>query len=734
MSVNFDGKIREKIIGYDRTDTTSSNESKTKSKTVGAHVSFSDDDIKKLQRKREKEGWCIMCGEVKTHKKVLIRMVPETVHGLVYQGVCLRCNPSPNIEGCRLSYGNLRLGWERAIRATDFKFKWEPSHEPSNDCFNTAYVRKVEFLSMDSGEPRVGRVSLVTAEDSVSESLVECAYGRTLVSFNDIEKAQKMNLEGKKQWFYGVCARLSMPNESQVLISVSQNHVLDDSIKAVMSLNQADLRKKWVVARDTEVGEMSLDSWYTTVIDELFSSDSGLWEKCAGDETRFDIKFMRDMVGGSKSSGDGDYLALKVREYVSQRFRFIGRILGKALLDGKIVRGCRLASHLYMLILGMPIMLHDLKHMDVQYHIYLRSLMTMFPQESRETSNTGISSLGLNFSISEKASSPRDDMVPLAPNSLIDMIPLVPNGDLIAVDDENLPEYIKSVMRYRLFGRHEVQLESFLLGFLEVVPEPLLAVFDHQELEALLCGSYTGLKTPEEDESLTEHEVSTVTMSTGFEQPLNAIAKLLPRRTESTSSRSAAATLPEALLVDAALYDAVAEPMETADNSSKIQESEVKYRLKKGRCVKCGMQTHKQTGVLKKNLCPLSNENVLNGRCLFCNPIKVNTGDQSCTGKTSVSDFSLPPPTAPSYETCPSPIDSDGRQEGEVGGIKARSQDEVQQWLVSRLPSLQKQDIDTYSERLVEDGFDSIAMMDHLEEEDLGFMKKAHKRALMKSL
>ena len=77
MSVNFDGKIREKIIGYDRTDTTSSNESKTKSKTVGAHVSFSDDDIKKLQRKREKEGWCIMCGEVKTHKKVLIRMVPE---------------------------------------------------------------------------------------------------------------------------------------------------------------------------------------------------------------------------------------------------------------------------------------------------------------------------------------------------------------------------------------------------------------------------------------------------------------------------------------------------------------------------------------------------------------------------------------------------------------------------------------------------------------------------------
>ena len=79
MSFNFDGKVREKIIGYDRSNTTSSNESKAKSRTVGigAHVSFSDDDVKKLQRKREKEGWCIMCGEVKTHKKVLIRMVPE---------------------------------------------------------------------------------------------------------------------------------------------------------------------------------------------------------------------------------------------------------------------------------------------------------------------------------------------------------------------------------------------------------------------------------------------------------------------------------------------------------------------------------------------------------------------------------------------------------------------------------------------------------------------------------
>jgi hypothetical protein len=43
-------------------------------------------------------------------------------------------------------------------------------------------------------------------------------------------------------------------------------------------------------------------------------------------------------------------------------------------------------------------------------------------------------------------------------------------------------------MRYRMMYRVKSQLNELLLGFFDVVPEPLLTVFDFQELELLMCG------------------------------------------------------------------------------------------------------------------------------------------------------------------------------------------------------------------------------------------------------
>lgn len=59
---------------------------------------------------------------------------------------------------------------------------------------------------------------------------------------------------------------------------------------------------------------------------------------------------------------------------------------------------------------------------------------------------------------------------------------------------------------------------------------------------------------------------------------------------------------------------------------------------------------------------------------------------------------------------------------------------EVKQWLQCHLPRLQKQDVDKYCQCFVVEGFDSIDVLEHLEEEDLHFMKQGHKRALLKKL
>ena len=100
-----------------------------------------------------------------------------------------------------MSYG---LGWERTIRATDFKFKWERSDESGgglkssgSSLDNISYVRKIEFLGGDISNEGVfcaaGRVTLIPYDSSAVDSVVECVKtGRTIASFSDLERAQKM--------------------------------------------------------------------------------------------------------------------------------------------------------------------------------------------------------------------------------------------------------------------------------------------------------------------------------------------------------------------------------------------------------------------------------------------------------------------------------------------------------------------------------------------------------------
>jgi hypothetical protein len=58
----------------------------------------------------------------------------------------------------------------------------------------------------------------------------------------------------------------------------------------------------------------------------------------------------------------------------------------------------------------------------------------------------------------------------------------------------------------------------------------------------------------------------------------------------------------------------------------------------------------------------------------------------------------------------------------------------LKDWLLSHLPDLQRDDVATYTMQLIEDGFDSLDMLAELTEDDLQFMKRAHRRVLAKKL
>mmetsp|Transcript_24636 Transcript_24636/g.53398 ORF Transcript_24636/g.53398 Transcript_24636/m.53398 type:complete len:180 (-) Transcript_24636:1598-2137(-) len=59
----------------------------------------------------------------------------------------------------------------------------------------------------------------------------------------------------------------------------------------------------------------------------------------------------------------------------------------------------------------------------------------------------------------------------------------------------------------------------------------------------------------------------------------------------------------------------------------------------------------------------------------------------------------------------------------------------IEQWLLRHLPHLKEADVTKYSQHLVDDGFDSVAFIEEeLLEEDLSFMKKAHRRVIARQL
>jgi hypothetical protein len=68
-------------------------------------------------------------------------------------------------------------------------------------------------------------------------------------------------------------------------------------------------------------------------------------------------------------------------------------------------------------------------------------------------------------------------------------VELKPGGASVAVTPSNKREYVDLMLRWRLLDSVAPQLAWLLRGLYEVVPKPVLAVFDYQVRTAVLSGT-----------------------------------------------------------------------------------------------------------------------------------------------------------------------------------------------------------------------------------------------------
>ncbi|GMH72160.1 hypothetical protein TrRE_jg1860, partial [Triparma retinervis] len=381
-----------------------------------------------------------------------------------------------SVNAVKLSYA--KDGWSRCLDPGDMKFHWvlntsEVAEETktSEDEFDTekyAIVRKINFSGVD-GVPgqqtnplmHSVEVSMHSASEVPTEARVERAPhdedSGPLYDHAKLAEIHGQKFPQKLEWFKEACLKLRTPwEEEHTFIFIRRSHLMEDSLKGIMALEASQLRNMF---RFEFIGEPGIDAggvareWFQLVAEQVFHPDFGLWQYSA-------VNQMCMQINASSGVANGDHL---------RYFRFIGRVLGKALFDSQIIPS-HMIRHLYKHILGWPLMFDDIEMIDTSVH---RSL-----QQVLEYAKGGadVEDLCLDFTVTEEM---------LGESKVI---PLVEGGEDMDVTNDNLKLFMESRLKYQVLDRVKDQLKELLIGFYEVVPEALLIVFDFQELELVMCG------------------------------------------------------------------------------------------------------------------------------------------------------------------------------------------------------------------------------------------------------
>ena len=121
----------------------------------------------------------------------------------------------------------------------------------------------------------------------------------------------------------------------------------------------------------------------------------------------------------------------------------------------------------YKLILNQPLNYHDIEDYDAEYYKNLKWLLEKDISDMEEC---------FTFSYEEDKF------------GVLEVKDLVENGRNIAVKEDNKFEYVQKLCYARLYDEIKPQIEAFNSGFNEIIPQKLISIFDHRELELVISG------------------------------------------------------------------------------------------------------------------------------------------------------------------------------------------------------------------------------------------------------
>lgn len=263
-----------------------------------------------------------------------------------------------------------------------------------------------------------------------------------------------LDFDVKRQWFKSQIRRLRQQasrRHGSLRLIIRRKNVFEEAYHQLRLRNEDEMRSRLHITfrneEGVDAGGLSRE-FFGILAKEMFNPNYALFTS-----TEDGCTFQPNQ----HSSINPDHLSY---------FRFVGRIVGKALADGFLL-DAHFTRSLYKHMLGIEPTHHDMEAIDPNYYKNLKTIL--------EYSLIDIG-LDLTFSIEDHS---------FGRNQIVD---LIPNGRTIPVTDGTKAQYVSLVCQHRMTNAIQSQIKAYLDGFYELVSPELIVIFSPRELELLISG------------------------------------------------------------------------------------------------------------------------------------------------------------------------------------------------------------------------------------------------------
>ncbi|XP_061371769.1 E3 ubiquitin-protein ligase UPL1-like [Gastrolobium bilobum] len=266
-----------------------------------------------------------------------------------------------------------------------------------------------------------------------------------------------IDFDNKRSHFRSKIKHQHDHHHSPLRISVRRAYVLEDSYNQLRMRSTQDLKGRLTVHFQ---GEEGIDAggltreWYQLLSRVIFDKGALLFTTV-----------------GNESTFQPNPNSVYQTEHLSY-FKFVGRVVGKALFDGQLL-DVHFTRSFYKHILGVKVTYHDIEAIDPDY---FKNLKWMLENDISDD-------LDLTFSIDAD-----EEKLILYERTEVTDYELIPGGRNIKVTEENKHQYVDLVAEHRLTTAIRPQINAFLEGFNELIPRELISIFNDKELELLISG------------------------------------------------------------------------------------------------------------------------------------------------------------------------------------------------------------------------------------------------------